>query len=179
MAIMEPLIGKWVKLRCANESDAQFTLDIRNDKKLNSFIPAINGTVEKQTDWIENQKKVKFDLFCVIESVGGERKGTISCYDFNQEKKACELGRFISYGNALENVEAAILLLDHVFKSGVDTVVLNIDENNRKVVNFWHRFGAEFDEKIQMNNWISERYLLYYKIYSKYRSKIVALLLRE
>lgn len=41
MAITKPILGKWITLRCAEESDAEFTLAIRNDLKLTKFIPKV------------------------------------------------------------------------------------------------------------------------------------------
>ena len=48
MAITKPILGKWITLRCAEESDAEFTLAIRNDLKLTKFIPKVNGDIESQ-----------------------------------------------------------------------------------------------------------------------------------
>ena len=177
MAVTEPLVGKWATLRIADESDAQFTLNIRNDPKLNRFIPAVNGTVESQVLWIQKQRARDFDCFYVIESAGGERRGTVSFYDLDPENSACELGSYISYGNAMENVDAAVLILDRIFdRLKLKTVVLNIDENNSKVIKFWQRFGAELSGSVSMEGWVSDCYLLTAEGYSEHRSRIAALL---
>lgn len=177
MAVTEPLTGKWATLRCADESDARFTLDIRNDLKLNRFIPTVSSTIDNQILWIQKQRTRDFDCFYVIESADGQRRGTISFYDFDEKNSACELGRYISYGNAMENVDAAVLILDYIFdKLKLKTVVLNIDENNSKVIKFWQRFGAELSEVVPMEGWVSDRYLLTAEKYGGHRSRIAALL---
>ena len=63
MAITKPILGKWITLRCAEESDAEFTLAIRNDLKLTKFIPKVNGDIESQKYWIRKQREKYGDYF--------------------------------------------------------------------------------------------------------------------
>ncbi len=176
MAVSQPIIGKRAVLRCAEERDAEFTLGIRNDPKLTQFIPKVSGTLENQINWIRNQREKSGDYFFIIENRSGKPVGTISYYDVNEEEKVCELGRYISVGNSLENVEAAVLLLDHIFSAGINTIVLNNDEKNEKIIRFWEKFGAKFNEKVSMNGWTAAQYFLIDEEYNIERNKIVKLL---
>lgn len=177
MAIMQTIVGQRVRLRCVEPADAAFTLAIRNDPDLTEFIPKVSGGIAEQTVWIERQRDRPGDYFFVIERPEGQLVGTLAFYDVNLEKKLCEVGRYISRGSALENVEAAVLLLDAVYgRDGMDAVILNIDERNQKVIHFWKKFGAEFDTLSPMDGWISARYILYRERYQGNREKITALL---
>ncbi len=177
MAIMQAIVGQRVSLRCVEPEDAAFTLAIRNDPELTEFIPKVKGSIAEQTAWIERQRDKPGDYFFVIERMDGQPVGTLAFYDVNWEEKLCEVGRYISKGSALENVEAVVLLLDAVYAGGgMDGIVLNIDERNQKVVHFWKKFGAEFDTLAQMDGWISARYILCREKYTENREKIIALL---
>ena len=135
MAITKPIFGKWITLRCAEESDAEFTLAIRNDLKLTKFIPKVNGDIESQKYWIRKQREKYGDYFFIIENKSHNSVGTISCYDFDYENNICEGGRYISYGDSIENIEAMLLLYDFIFiEQKFSTIVMNVDENNRKVL---------------------------------------------
>lgn len=178
MAIREPIIGRRVILRCVDVSDAGFTLDIRNDPKLTKFIPKVSGDVLQQTEWIKKQRETEGDYFFLIETPNRKPLGTLAYYNLDIPGKMCEVGRYISRGNAFENVEAAILLLDSVFNSGVDTIVLNHDEQNQKIIGFWEKFGAEFQDIIPMNGWKAAHYILKCHQYKENRKKLTLLLNR-
>lgn len=77
MAITKPILGKWITLRCAEESDAEFTLAIRNDLKLTKFIPKVNGDIESQKYWIRKQREKYGDYFFIIEN-----KSHNSCWNY-------------------------------------------------------------------------------------------------
>lgn len=177
MAIMQTIVGQRVNLRCVEPADAGFTLAIRNDPELTAFIPRVKGDIEGQTAWIERQRSKPGDYFFVIERPEKQPVGTLAFYHVDLEGKSCEVGRYISRGSALENVEAAVLLLDAVYAGGsMETVVLNNDERNQKVIHFWKKFGAEFDALSQMDGWRAARYILRREKYRENRGKITALL---
>ena len=175
MAVTPPLCGKHIRLVCASESDAEFTMKIREDPDLTRFIPALHNTLENQKKWIEAQRTKENDVFYVIKGSSMESKGPISCYGF--EDLHCVLGRYISYGNALENVEAAVLLLDYLFGSrDIEYVVLTPDEKNEAIISFWKKFGAVFSERIQRDGWTEAQYHLHKADYLERRKKIVRLI---
>lgn len=176
MATMQSIRGQRVNLRCVETTDAAFTLEIRNDPELTAFIPRINGNIAGQTAWIERQRNKWGDYFFLIERAGRQPIGTLAFYDMDEDGKTCEVGRYISRGNALENVEAVILLLDEVFaKRKMESVRLDIDERNQKVIHFWRKFGAEFQLLAQMDGWTAARYILYREKYNKNKGEITPL----
>ena len=177
MAKIDPIEGKWIILRCAEEKDAEFTLNIRNDEVLTKYIPKVDSTLENQRLWIKKTLDKENECFFVYENKKGELKGTISYYDVDYENNVCELGRYISYGNAIENVEAAILLLDYLFNNlHMEKIILTPDERNKNIISFWKKFGAEFDESINMGNWSIAQYVLTIYNYNQRYKKIKSLI---
>ncbi|WP_310550700.1 GNAT family N-acetyltransferase [Paenibacillus glufosinatiresistens] len=180
MACMEEIRGELVELKCADENDAQFSLDIRNDPTLTQFIPKVQGSLNGQINWILNERKRPDSFFYIILNKEGKRLGTASLYDIDKKQSQAEFGRYISYGNALENVEAALLILDFAFNDlGVGTVLFNNDERNSKIISFWKRFGAQLQQIVEMNGWKAAQYWLEKENYFKQREKIIALLARR
>lgn len=177
MAICETLKGKYIDLVVADIEDAEFTLGIRNNPELTKYIPIIEGTVENQKKWISTQRGKDFDVFFVIKKQDGESVGTLSYYDYNKEDNACEIGRFISYGNAFENIEAVLLMLDLLFeRMGLTQVIMNTNESNGPVISLWSRFGAVFNKEEIMTGWTSAQYILSKDAYLLHRCSIAKLL---
>lgn len=177
MALIDPINGHYVTLRCVEPSDAEFTLAIRNNEELTKYIPKVNGTLDTQRKWIENQQKKAGDYFFIIQKNNGSPAGTISFYDVDPSTGVCELGRYISLGNALENVEAAVMLVDYIFQeAGLKKIILHSDENNKKIMNFWIKMGAVFEHNVEMDGWTASRYGLTPELYKEKRPKVVKLL---
>ena len=73
--------------------------------------------------------------------------GTVSIY--NIFEKEAELGRWVSLGNALENMESVYLLHKWAFeKLDLEMIYTKTLTLNHKVVNFWRKFGATMIEEI-------------------------------
>ena len=177
MAVCEPLRGKYIDLLCAETSDAEFTLNIRNDSELTKYIPSIKTSISNQIMWINEQRNRAFDVFFVIKKKDGIPLGTISYYDFNSDNKSCEIGRYISHGNAFENIEAVLLMLDYLFcEYDLAWILLNIHQNNMPVISLWKRFGALFECEVQKDGWKSVQYHLTQRDYKTNRAMVLKLL---
>lgn len=177
MATAKPILGKWITLRSVEESDAEFTLAIRNDLNLTKFIPKVNNDIKSQKSWIRTQREKKGDYFFIIENKSNDLLGTISCYDFDYENNICEGGRYISYGDSIENIEAMLLLYDFIFiEQMLSTIVMNVDENNRKVLSIHKKFGAKYQKTITRNDWVAEQYFLFKSDYFERRDRLFSIL---
>lgn len=177
MSITEPLVGKFVNLRCVELSDAKFTLEIRNNPELTDFIPKVDGTIETQEQWIAKQRLKNDDYFFVIENKNGKAIGTIGCYDIDTENACCENGRYISVGDAVSNIEALVLLYDFVFdEKKLKYVNINVDERNGKIISLNKKIGAVFCEKVDMKGWISLKGRITKESYFNKRVDIVQML---
>ena len=92
MTISNTLCGKYIDLVCAEENDAEFTLEIRNAPELTKYIPVLSGSIMGQKEWITKQKEKEFDVFYVIKKKDGSPIGTLSFYNYVQESNSCEIG---------------------------------------------------------------------------------------
>lgn len=173
MAVSDTLKGRVIDLIPVTTQDAQFTMDIRNDEKLTRYIPRIPTTLEKQQGWIERQRQDADDYFYIITRKDGEQVGTAAVYNVGIEPGLCEYGRYISYGSAIENVEAAVLSMEFAFGTlGMTRVMMNNDVRNEKIISFWKRFGAIYDGDYDYGEWTAARYILTPEVFEQCRVSI-------
>ena len=152
--ITEPIVGKYVILKIAEVSDAEFTLQLRNDPKLTKYIPKIQNTIEQQRAWIQSSRAREDEYFFVVWTVDGERIGTISIY--NIHGKIAEGGRMVLKGNGVENFEASLLLNDFCFEVlGLSKITGVVLADNKRAIRFNKKLGSvicvpEKDDKLGM-----------------------------
>ena len=146
--IGEKISGIFVGLRPAVESDAEFIVKIRTDEAMARFLNKTSGDIAAQKSWMKEQEKRAGDYYFVIEELKtGKALGTISIYDI--DGKSGEFGRWISLGNALQNLESCVLIYDYAFyKCGLEFVDSFTDVKNSGVVNFHKSFGAQFIKEL-------------------------------
>lgn len=138
----EPLAGNWVRLRIAEESDAEFTLAIRQEGVNTEHMPKLTVNMEQQRTWLKAQKESNDCYFFVVERLNGERIGTFSLYNIRGSQ--AETGRLILQGNQMETVETCVLFHDFVFgKAGITYVSSEIEADNIPAMGLSLRFGGE------------------------------------
>jgi len=177
--VIEPLVGHWVRLRCAEESDAEFTLAIRNDPELTKIMPKVHNTISGQREWIRHQREAADSCFLVIETLEGKPLGTQGFYDIDDQNSSCEIGRNISYGVPVENIEALVLLYDYLFgKRKMKQLIGHVQLKNRQIRNLSEKFGCSFVREVMMEGETGAAALCYNypKAYYAKRPKIIALL---
>lgn len=166
--------GRCVQLRAATLEDAQFTYDIRQDKEKTRYIHPINGSVEQQKEWLEQQRKREGDYFFIIETREGMPIGTSSVYNIKGEEG--ETGRILLLGTPLQNVEAHILGYDFAFyHCGLKKVWMTVHEKNIHTQGNLKKYGAseqfrKYDDELKCD-------LIYYsltkEVYEKKKAKIM------
>lgn len=133
--------GQYVDLRSADESDAEFTLKIRQDPEFTKFLPKIENTLTQQKDWIRYQRRKPDDYFFVVLNKKGERIGTIGLFDIKDG--VCEGGRLAIRGNAFENIEAQMLCFCFAFEQlNINQVINYIYVDNSRAIRFNQQFGG-------------------------------------
>ena len=176
--IIDILAGNFVKLRCANQADAEFTLAIRQDPEITKILPPIHNTLEQQREWLLKQIVAEDSCFLIIENLQGKALGTLSFYNIDWENRVCEMGRLCSYGTPVENIEANVLLTDYLFME-LKFVKLTgqVQLANIHVKSYNERFGYEYIRNAYME-WGGEHalYELYPDKYYAKRKKIMLLL---
>ncbi len=144
MIYEKSLTGKYISLRSAIEEDAAFIIEIRNDSSKNEFVHNVDYDLEKEIQWIKDQQHREGDYFFSIISRDKEQiVGNISICNIDKSQNNAELGRWVSYGSSIENLESVILAHDFAFDVlGLDCVYTKTLQENKKVVSFWKRFGG-------------------------------------
>ena len=137
------LRGRYVCLRSLAEADAEDTARLRWDEELTRHIHRVDATLEGQKKYIAWQRQQPGDYYFGIR--GAEKDqflGTIALYHF--DGPMAELGRWISRGNAFQNLEAVILAHDFAFdRLHLDAVCTCTNITNERVIAFWRRFGSD------------------------------------
>ncbi len=145
--IVKPIVGKYVILKSPTVEDAEFTLKLRQDPQICKYLPCINSTVEKQKEWIDNNRKKEDDYFFVVWTISGNRIGTISVYDITENSG--EGGRLALIGTVEENVEATLLLYDFCFNNlQLKSVTGYVMSENKRAIRFNVMMGVTIGEPI-------------------------------
>lgn len=145
------IIGKIISARSVEEKDSEFVLRLRLDQRLNFFIHSTSPDLASQREWIRNQQTRIGDYYFLLSDLMVKPFGLASIYNICGTE--CEFGRWISEGNAFQNLETVILMHDFGFNTlGLERINTFTRKENSKVVRFWIRFGAVTDEDIFTNN---------------------------
>lgn len=115
MYINEIIEGESVKLKSVDISDAEFTYKIRQDKSKTKYMHKVEGTIEDQKRWIENQRKREGDYFFLVLDENYNPIGTYGVYNIDMNKGKAETGRAILCGTPMQNLEAIMLFFDFCF----------------------------------------------------------------
>ncbi|MBQ3442759.1 MAG: GNAT family N-acetyltransferase [Selenomonadaceae bacterium] len=161
------IVGRYVTLRSATIEDAEFTLAIRQDKKITQYIPYLDITLEQQIAWIKKQRETEGDYFFVVWNKKNERIGTNSIYDI--KNSTGETGRLTMKNcSALESLENQFLLSSFAFE------ILKLEEthsytyeDNSRALRFSDFFGYTIqsekfdkqDKKVYKSSLNSENFL--------------------
>ena len=165
--------GKAVSLKSVDLDDAEFIVKIRNDNSKNMYLHAVPNDIKLQEKWIENQKNRLGDYYFVIYDNNLKKCGLASIYDINETDHMAEFGRWISWGNSVQNIESVILAFDFAFNNfNINTIYMRTMYDNKAVRSFWKRFGAESLGKVyEMDLWIEKTIVTREHYYNELRDK--------
>lgn len=150
MIISETLSGKFINMRSVDESDAEFILQLRLDSYNSQFINKTENDLDKQIEWIKSQRSRPNDYYFLFTDKENKKAGVISVYNTNN--KRAESGRFISFGNSTQNIEAVLMHYEFAYyQLGIDLVHFTVSKNNKKVANMWKRLGIPIVGEKQVN----------------------------
>lgn len=141
MALVDPIEGFGLVLRCVEERDAQFALDLRADPELTQYLPPLTITVEQQQAWIRGQREKPGDWYFVAERrYGGQPEGFISVYAHEPDKGRAEWGRWILKPGSLAAWECEYLMHRFSFE------VLGLNENYCRTITLNDRALKNHDQ---------------------------------
>ena len=170
--------GCYVDLKSAKVSDAEFTLSIRQDKDFSRYLPRINNTLEQQREWIRSQRKKTGDYFFVVWDKTEKQIGTISIYVM--EGDFAEGGRLAIRGNALQNIEAQLLLFRFGYDIlGLKQIVGYVYAENTRALRFAESFGTIIDPPKERNGRLECKITNTKENFVVYDKKLSALIYRQ
>lgn len=131
------------QIRPINNNDAEFTLMLRNDSKLNSYLNTTSNKISDQIAWLENYYKKRDDFYFVIERIKDKRpEGLIALYDIDYENKTAEWGRWILRTESMAAVESALMIYKFAFEElKLEKIYSRTVSLNEKTVSFHDSCG--------------------------------------
>jgi RimJ/RimL family protein N-acetyltransferase len=140
------LKSKTIRMRYVEESDAEFVLSLRLDKRYNQFLSRISPNVQDQREWIRKYKadEAKGEQFYfIIERLDGTPCGTVRIYDLKDDSFCWGSWILNDDKTRYSAVESAFL----VYHFGFDVLGFNkshfdVRKGNDRVVSFHQKMGA-------------------------------------
>lgn len=141
MVYPEVIHGMFVDLRSITLDDAEFSYNIRADKRNRDTVGQLAPSLEAQKDFIRWQMQEPNDYYFVVLNKKGERIGLIGAYDLHDGM--IEIGREVNVGEPTETMEEGVLIRDFCKN------VLNVHKacgviyaNNFKHISDAHKMGG-------------------------------------
>lgn len=130
--------------------DAEFIVDLRNQKQVQGKIHNTSLNVEDQRKWISECLQRANEYYWVIETLDGIPIGTTSLYNYDERLNQIELGRWVMLkGYEVYSLSRSVLLKDFAFSIfGVSKIVMDVVSTNIQVLKY-HRFLGEIESRIQ------------------------------
>jgi len=135
-----------IQLRFVEESDAEFILQLRMDKRYNQFLSSTSSDIQSQKEWIGKYKEKeakKTEFYFIIERLDGTPCGTVRIYDLRPESFCW--GSWILNENKTKfsALESAFLVYLFGFSIlGYEKSHFDVMKGNEKVISFHERMGA-------------------------------------
>ncbi|PWJ35391.1 GNAT family N-acetyltransferase [Fibrobacter succinogenes] len=110
MVYPEVIHGMFVDLRSITLDDAEFSYNIRADKRNRDTVGQLAPSLEAQKDFIRWQMQEPNDYYFVVLNKKGERIGLYGVYDIHDG--IAEVGREVNVGEPTEIMEVGLLVAD-------------------------------------------------------------------
>lgn len=178
MFLEEMIRGKYVDLKSIDESDAEFTLNIRKDPEMAKYLPPLEITIEQQKEWIRKQRATEGDYFWVIIDKEGNRLGTTGVYDvFSSEPKGRSLA---AIGNPLQNIEGIYLAYKYVLEAlKAEGIYGYVYAENRRAMRFNELLGAIIREPSELEGRVIREVIYKNPEFQNAEKKVRKMLYRE
>ena len=108
MVYPEVIHGMFVDLRSITLDDAEFSYNIRADKRNRDTVGQLAPSLEAQKNFIRWQMQEPNDYYFVVLNKKGERIGLVGIYDIRGD--IGEFGREVNVGEPAEIMEVGIVL---------------------------------------------------------------------
>ncbi len=151
MVYPEVIHGMFVDLRSITLDDAEFSYNIRADKRNRDTVGQLAPSLEAQKDFIRWQMQEPNDYYFVVLNKKGERIGLYGVYDIHDGM--AEVGREVNVGEPTEIMEVWLLMREfckdvlHITKT-----CSVIYANNHKHISDAIKLGAQYKKNVTRND---------------------------
>ncbi len=148
MVYPEVIHGMFVDLRSITLDDAEFSYNIRADKRNRDTVGQLAPSLEAQKDFIRWQMQEPNDYYFVVLNKKGERIGLFGVYDIHDS--IAETGREVNIGEPMESMETVILVQRFCRDIlGLNKVYGVIYANNKKHISDAIKSGGQNQHLVQ------------------------------
>jgi len=130
-------------LRSVTIDDAKFISELRSKPGVFKYLSSTRPITEKkQKEWLVKKLAKEAGHYFIIENkFTGEKKGTISLYNYDRSEKSAEFGRYICT-DSIHALVAELLIIDFSFNvANMETIYCKTVESNFKVWKQHYKFG--------------------------------------
>ena len=151
MVYPEVIHGMFVDLRSITLDDAEFSYNIRADKRNRETVGQLAPSLEAQKDFIRWQMQEPNDYYFVVLNKKGERIGLIGAYDLHDGM--IEIGREVNVGEPTESMETEVLIRRFCHEIlGFDKICGVIYANNSKHISDAVKIGGQNQRLVKRGN---------------------------
>lgn len=154
---MEIIVGNLINLKLVTQNDANFIVNLRQNKELNKYLSIVSNELEEQRIWLQNYKKreeKKKEFYFIVQTKRNISCGTVRIYQINDRKKECVWGSFILDKNRPEKAcyEVIELSLKFAFEFlKMIKVLLEVRKENKKAIYIYEKCGFKRYAKDEIN----------------------------
>ena len=142
-------------MRLVEESDAEFILSLRMDKRYNKYLSKVKPDLQAQKNWIVNYKddeKTRTQFYFIIERIDGTPCGTVRIYDLRKNSFCWGSWVLNQDKTHYAAIESAFLVYQFGFgKLGYRKSHFDVRKENVSVIKFHKRLGAEITDEDKDN----------------------------
>lgn len=148
MVYPEVIHGMFVDLRSITLDDAEFSYNIRADKRNRDTVGQLAPSLDAQKDFIRWQMQEPNDYYFVVLNKKGERIGLYGVYDIHDGM--AEVGREVNVGEPTERMEVGLLVADFCEKVlNLKKICYVIYANNIGNLNNAKKRGGKFIKMVE------------------------------
>lgn len=135
--------GNTLAFRNADVSDAEFILSLRTDAVKSRYLSQTSAQLSDQTEWLEAYANRSDEAYFIIESLSGDRLGTVRLYD-SRGDSFCWGSWIVKDGAPRPTaVESALMVYAYAVDFlGFTNCHFDVRKENEQVCRFHERFGA-------------------------------------
>jgi RimJ/RimL family protein N-acetyltransferase len=166
MKYRKDLIGDHVRLRCIDESDAEFIVKLRSSQELNA-LSKNEISIHHHLKWYENYLTKDDDVYWVVlDKFSDERIGTSALFDIDMRSMKAESGRSIILKEYRDLVfDVFITKFRYGFIDlGLNKIYAHIREHESGILRYNNKLGFSVDGLLRQEYWDGENYISLYVI---------------